>query len=266
MRNAPFEVLAALLASLILACGDARVVRRDDAGRGDDAGGEPTPNGALVALLQHEGEAGALSGMFFDRPLDHLLRGEIPGCTTIMESGACHAVQCSSGPALTSANAGTLRASVRGVEIATASLGESTYFATQTSPIFAPGDLIEISAGGDVVPAFRASVLAPEALLSSIPSTISRANDLTLTWSPAIAAAHVQVSLLPSTGSVLVTCRLPTASGMVTVARSLLAQLPNDDSTSVTVFTENATRVRAGTYDVHVSAKQFMGTHAVVTD
>ncbi len=254
-----------LFVCLLLAGCDSRRIDGADAGR--DAA-MAASSGGLVSLTQLDQSTGnhILFGTFLERPLDALLRGELPGCAVAAESGSCRAVLCGSGAATPSSNAGTLVASVGGVEVASATLSGATYGAVQPGTVFSSGDTIEISAGGGVVPAFRASVIGPDAPITSLPSTFSRSNDLTLTWPSALAAQELQLAVLPTAaGGALISCPVPASSGSVTISRELAGML-SIGSTLLTLSAYNATRARAGTYDVHVAAARGVSINATIVE
>lgn len=209
----------------------------------------PAQNSGTVSLTQTT-VAGArlhtLFAAFVEVPLNATLRGELPGCERLAEDGLCRALDCAASTSIAGPSAGTIRARVGGSELLSAERGESgAYGASGSGDAFAPGDSVTLSATGDEVGAFEATVVAPAALDVALPSTIDRTAPLTLQWSASIAAEEVSISLTPPAGGTMVTCRLPASDGEVTISPGLLGQLATG-TVAVSVSAYNASWQRPG--------------------
>ena len=95
---------------------------------------------------------------------------------------------------------------------------------------FATGDWWVEAPGGRDVAAFQASLRIPPILRwtnrASV-STVSRANDLTLTWDRAGYTDREWVQASVHVGSAAADCQTPATAGSITIPASLISQLPD---------------------------------------
>ncbi len=199
----------------------------------------------------------------------------LPGTCPVTMVGGCEVTDCSSfldagvpdSGVFTGRSAGTL--TFRGV-LPDGGLSlpftDGGYAATVSEQLFALGQRLTVEASGAEVPAFSASVTAPEGTLLTAPACpgancgmLSKAADLEVRWTaPTIGNVEIELTGSPAT----VRCSLPASTRMKTIPAAALRSLGN--GTGV-LFVGGAARtsVRAGDYDVTFSVRD--ATYGVVT-
>ncbi|UJR81879.1 hypothetical protein [Sandaracinus amylolyticus] len=235
---------------------------RPDSTTGDAA----TPRSGLVSLT-HANVGGEVRHVLFayfgTGTIEDLRAGLLfAACTIDDERGDCIRVSCPGGASVTSDDAGALSASIDGAEVIAASApsASGTYSVLGTGPAFESGDVVTLAATGADVPAFSADVIAPSPLDITLPTSISRAAPLTLTWG-ATTAESVQLGLVAA--GTAVRCIVPGASGTLTVDPALLAAGGIGSNALISVSAFTTTEVVANAYALDVSVAQ--GVSASVT-
>lgn len=224
---------------------EARDARVADAGAAEHAG---------VALLTHVYGQFVVGAEFAEATsVDTLLEGTPPAsCLEIRTEGNCRVVDCSGATTLVSA--GVLTAKVNGTTVASvAPVPPGGYLRSGTSRVFEDGDVVELEAAGDVVPAFALATTAPAALAATLPTMIDRTTPLVLTWSAATRAELARVVLLQGQRRVL--CIGPDV-GSRTVPGSLLGELDPGTAATLTLTIENTTIARIGEWDIAAVAAE----------
>lgn len=168
-----------------------------------------------------------------------------PGCTTVVPDGGACAVTTCSGHApndaglVTLASAGALDVTGgafgdAGVQVGPDVLGSYVY--NTTGPMFAPGDMLSVSAAGGTVPAFASqSIAAPAAITVTAPLpgdagllVIPTSQSLAVTWTGGVTNNRVVFTLnalFSSGGSASTACSWNAVAGQGTIPASVLAPL-----------------------------------------
>jgi hypothetical protein len=195
----------ALLA--LAACGDDGGSTRSDGGPpGDDQSVEldaavdaRPPNTAHRGLIQgiRLGMNTSTPGVgFYEVP------GSATGCTWTY-AAACSLQSCDVDSGLVPMSAGDITYTVGGTPITIAPDGSADY-PNVTSPPMAPGTSVMASAPGATVPAFTtATLVTPDPIMVLGPpanTTISQAQPLTTSWTPAAGRVYINLSQSPIDG------------------------------------------------------------------
>lgn len=197
------------------------------------------------------------------------------GCTE-STVGACDVVVCQlggdagaaptadAGPAPTPSNAGLITVSVDGASppLSIAVAGSGGYEAvTSPTPLWPGGATLAVSAAGSPeIPAFTASVVAPEVVTITAPLPgivpIDRAMPLTFSWTGGTSDADVraEISAFSTTSFARASCDGAASAGSLTIGTDVLGLLPEATSASIVVRAQRVTTVRAGDYEVAVLA------------
>jgi len=239
-----------------------------DAGEGAVDAGQPTADAGLtvadagvrklgfVSLVQQRLVipgleplwANAASAAFFD-PV---------GCT-VSRAGGCELTECPTGTAqLPQRSAGTLTFGGLvdgGVQV---EFAMGTYSAQLPGQAFSFGTTLTVTASGGDVPAFSASVTAPEGTMLTTPvcpnstcGAVSRSQPLEVTWTaPTFGSAVVELGA--ANGQIR--CVVSASSRRATIPVALLAKLPAGQGV-LTVGGASATTVPAGDWDVTFTAR-----------
>ncbi len=221
----------------ILGCGGSSGSHTGDGSAGDDgsAGGDanvPTKFGSVFiqsyTAMQPPGttiHGGSAAATFFTTS---------GPCTRSM-MGNCEIDSCSGGPG-TAASAGTVTITGAMQPISMMPAADHTYTAISTqTALFAAGDSLTFAAAGADVPAFSQMLTAPARVTITAPVkpsnatlTVTRAQDLTVSWSGGGNTGQVLVALLPgstSSGAMTLYCRFPAGSGQGSVPALALQHL-----------------------------------------
>jgi hypothetical protein len=107
---------------------------------------------------------------------------------------------------------------------------------TFPAPVWAPGDILTVSATGGQISAFTVSAPALIPPIGQVPSSISLTHDFQITWQPDPNAdiMNIWISDGQSSGKG-VNCTLPDANGSVTVASSLFAAFQSGEASTVSL-------------------------------
>jgi hypothetical protein len=210
----------------------------------DTGGGEAaTGDAAAFAFIEFSEVpigGGTFTAAFYTTP-----REPPPGCSTeAPDGGACAVTTCPGhGPTdaglVTLASAGTLDVTggafgEAGVQVGPDNLG--SYLYNTTGPMFAPGDMLAVSAAGATVPAFTAQTLsAPAAITVTAPQAgdagilvIPTSQSLDVAWTGGVTGDHVVLTLnafFASGASASTACSWDAAAGQATVPANVLAPL-----------------------------------------
>jgi hypothetical protein len=141
-------------------------------------------------------------------------------------------------------------------------MGQYTTF-NDYQPLFAAGDTLTVSAPGDLVPAFSATVTAPAQPTVTSPPVAggmqlmwTRSSDLPLTWSGG-AAGTLQVALIASGQAMVppsgINCTFAASDGTGAIPGAALQLLPTGPA-AVYVTVGSQSVVAAGSWSVTVSA------------
>jgi hypothetical protein len=269
-----------LIALALLACdpaapsGDAGTDARrvEDSGLPLDAGptidtGVDAPaevQGGFVRVEVSESGMGALSAAFGGRDQIGFPRLDISGCAR-RDAGDCHSLVCPSTlPPPEAVSAGTLTLGVDGsapLDVAPDAMG---HYTGTTGPVTS-GTELTASASGAVVPAFSLAVTVPAAPVATLPTTISMASDLVVTWDAAVAAEEVVFFVGGTSGRGAAICFVPASQGTVTMGSSLLADV--GAGPALTSLRGVATTPgMAGTFDLTLHVEAGTGVLATITD
>lgn len=287
------RVVLALLAAFATACAqvhgvlDAGAAAVDAANVADAAGGAdvgappldasgPTRSG-FVELLRERDDVrpgGVTLSAYFDSVSPAISDRWLfaSGCVVIDREGPCRAITCNGTPS--SESAGNITGRWRDRTIDTYLLPEVAELAGAvideyigTGPLdVEAGELIGVTATGDVVPAFTATVTEPDPVEATLPTRVSRSTDLVVTWTPS-AAAEMDVFLTPMPiDSPIVVCTVPASAGAVTLPGRLVAGTSDRSTTAwLTLQSIETTTVVAGDYQIDVYAADMWGVENVVT-
>lgn len=238
-------------------------------------GAEPTRSG-FVELLRERDEMRpggmTLSAYFGSAPPSASDRWLFEtGCVALDQEGPCRLIACSGEPS--TALAGEVSATWRdhhvdtfllddGAEIAGALVDE--YLGVTTLDV-AAGEAISITATGDAVPAFTATVLEPAPVEAVLPTRASRSADVVVRWTPS-SADEMDVLLRPiSAGSPVVVCTVPASDGVVTLPARLVAGTSRAAESAWLAFQSvSTTTVIVGDYAIDVYAADMFGVENVV--
>jgi hypothetical protein len=218
------------------------VVAPVDSGAGE-ADATPSSDAAAFAFIEFSEVpvgGGAFTAAFFATP-----REPPPGCAAqTPDGGSCLVTTCP-GHAPTDAGLVVL-ASAGALEVTGGAFGEAgvqvgadnlgSYLYNTTGPMFAPGDMLGVSAAGGTVPAFPAQTLAaPAAITVTSPETgdagtlvIPTSKDLAVTWTGGVPSDHVVFTLnvlFASGASASTACSWDAQAGQGTVPANALAPL-----------------------------------------
>ncbi len=141
---------------------------------------------------------------------------------------------------------------------ATTSLTAAMPSTSGSTPLFQPGETVEVSSTGAAVPAFAGSVVVPPAITLTSTSLggstlLNTAEDLVLTW-PAT-TGHVVVFLASGdTAHRALSCTFDGAAGTGTMPSAALAAFPEKDA-SLVVYSIESTSLTAGDWPIHLTAQ-----------
>jgi len=262
-----------------------------DAGGSSDAGDGSlgTPAFGSVDFSQFLNGGGALTAAFY---VTQDLPPADPNCTAMGvdagDAGACAVTVCSApgdagakdaaveaGP-LTVPNAGTLTVTGgafgdAGVLVAPAKGGG--YFYNTTTPIFAAGDTLGVSASGGNVPAFSVKrVVAPSTIVLSWTQpagdagglVIPTGQDLTVSWTGGVSGARVvfKATAFPTNQTAQVACQWDATAGQGTVPAAALASLAAGSSVAgaASWFQQTGLTFDAGPWPVAITAETLSAT------
>jgi hypothetical protein len=209
-------------------------------------------------LLTNQGAAQTQATARFSRLLG-------PDPARVVEAGGCTFTEFS-GPSPSEAEpprAGKIVVGKRGGEALTLEpqrIGGDYAAVTASTALFAPGDIIDVTAEGDSVPAFAGEVVAPGALAVTQPAkppagqpvVVKRGSPFEVTWTPGPAGAVANLLLLADgTGghSFAARCAVDLSAGRATFAPEGLAIMPAGPGT-VRFASLQKTVVKAGPSDV----------------
>jgi hypothetical protein len=190
-----------------------------------DASPPPPAADAGVSILAFDDSYGQATfiGQFFTSE-----QQATDGCQ-VTDAGACSIYECSSGPPPQNlANAGTLTIWINSSPSTVSQ--DSSGFYLKNGIAFGADDVLGVSGSGGTVPAFPIQkVTAPSMiLLSPVPPTsISTAQDFTVSWIDGEPGAEVVVELVGSgnNGSTGVSCTFEPTAGTGTIPQSELVAL-----------------------------------------
>lgn len=223
------------------------------------------PFGGIVQVTHIGLGAGTttiLGGYFAETPLADIEDAQITGCTTVDRADPCVRITCNSGSIAPSQSAGTLELMRDGATLLSAT-PDGGYGDGTSGLSLSPGDALDVSATGGLVPAFGATVTLPEGVMPTLPTTISRAAPLTISWPATVAAERATVGLTVSDSSsgttTTIACTVPAAEGSATIDARLFEGFESGTMAYVGVSTTNAVRQGAGDYDVEIRANHVTG-------
>jgi hypothetical protein len=198
---------------------------------------------------------------------------QIPGCVAHAVSAACVSSVCTdpigtpTGATVTKVSAGsvTMTGGSKMLQL-DASPTPKTIVTAGEGVLFAGGEMLTVSSTGADVPAFVATVVAPDAPVVTAPVapavgamlTIDRTVGLDVAWTGATTATvQIQLSVADTAGKTgLVICRFDGALGAATLAPSDLADLPPGPG-QLSVSADKRVKVVAGAYAVDVTANAY---------
>lgn len=224
-----------------------------DAGAALDAGTEPPFNGSI--LVTTTGSGLAISASFSNWT-------SFPQCVE-RQTGLCRTRTCQGRGASSSQSAGTLTATVHGRAVTLTRDAMGRYSGRLATTLVA-GDVVQLTASGDAVPAFTTSVdVLPASDFTSpvcglfVPCAgIARTTPPTFQWRP-IAGATVTVTTIweDFRGAQMATCEWPSTSGSGTIEPTVWASIPPEE-TFVLLGSIDATKtVTAGEYVLTVTSR-----------
>jgi hypothetical protein len=198
--------------------------------------------------------------------------GSASTCTmTQSADGTCVAYACSGGSATVggdSAGAITLRGPhLPGVVPVSFTAG--TYDYSAEASYISAGDTLTVTASGSTVPAFVATMVAPNYVTLVSPTlangglTISTSTDLQVTWSGGDPSPDTLVVFEGlSTGTDYFECVWPAATGMATVPQSMLATVSGQSSGYVLYGQFTGGALTAGDYSLDTGVFMYTGDNA----
>jgi len=130
----------------------------------------------------------------------------------------------------------------------------SSYLGAASQP-WRPGDALQISASGDQVSPFFATLqtgvplagITPAIAAPGSPLHVSRSADFEISWTPEGAGKDVVLLTLGQIGETLCSCTAPDAAGSITMSSTLLAQVPTQGSTDPAASVIELARVTTST-------------------
>jgi hypothetical protein len=207
---------------------------------GDTATTSDAPAFAFIEFSEVPVGGGTLTAAFYATAAQPQ-----PGCTTaVPDGGTCAVTTCAGhaptdGGLVTLASAGALDVTggafgEAGVEVGPGILG--SYLYNTTGPMFAPGDMLSVSAAGGTVPAFGPeSIAAPPAITVTAPLpgdagvlVIPTSQSLAVTWTGGVTNARVVLTLnalFSSGASASTACSWDAVAGQGTIPASVLTPL-----------------------------------------
>lgn len=245
-----------------------------DASRSDaesvDAGSDGPPDGGPGGTIEFEdfqgGSPGEAYANFWSKPGDEWL-----GWTEKLATGACVVREThspspplpDSGMPYDSAGALDFDAPLLGGPEAAGqdSLGGYTLTVSQ-GPIFAPGDVLSVSASGAAVPAFTQTIQGPPPIVLRSPAspfTVPTDQDLVVSWDGGIAGDVVDVLLdgtFPNYRTDVITCTFDAVKGEGTVPKSALAFVKSPTFGTLGWMQRAHRWFQAGAYWVDIGAAQ----------
>ena len=184
-------------------------------------------------------------------------------CTS-MTMGSCAASILGPRPnAPAIASAGTLSVTGGAMPLMQSPDGSGAYpIVRVSSPLWAGGESLSVSASGGEVPPFATTLIAPGEMTVTSPAwpaggptTIARADDLALAWNGS-GVGVVDVGLVggsTATQAAEIHCRFPLSAGQGVVPAAMLANLPAGSSGALLIFAMTPTTLTEGAWSVDVS-------------
>ena len=178
-------------------------------------------------------------------------------CRSLAMSGGCDVIECPGDPTIYGPHrAGTVTVTGAAVLISMTPSTEGLYGGFDASQeMFAGGTTLSVTATGDEVPAFTASLQAPGKAMITSPArppndtlTIDRRSGLPVSWTGGSGAMGVTV-VGDGDLSRSVLCSFDASAGNGTVPAELLTMLPAGQG-SVGFVTQSETRVSDGDWDI----------------
>jgi hypothetical protein len=213
------------------------------------------PHGGVLEVAQYMLATGptttTFTALFGDFAVTAFEHGDLPGCTRTA-SGPCIAVSCSGSPPPV-VGAGAITVTVGTAPPMMVSPGASGTYSSMTLAPLATAAMVTTSAAGGVVPAFTLSATTPSRPVATLPTSISIATPLTITWDASVAATDVTFGLTPSSGSgrALMTCLAPGSDGTLTVDPTVLTAVRAGGVFAIIAGIDHAA-VDAGDYTIEL--------------
>lgn len=179
--------------------------------------------------------------------------------------GDCKVYDCHGDGSNWRTNAGALSVTGGKMPLAVKPTSSDYYDLVGSMPLFAPGDVAHVSAGGANVDAFQLDAQIPGPIaMSAVAQTVPRDQPLTFHWKP---PTQGPPGILRVSGhwssSITFGCSAPAGAGQMTLVPAALAMLP-DPSIEIESFHTRTVRAKAGmwTIDLAVGADVTMDGHA----
>ncbi len=179
--------------------------------------------------------------------------------------GDCKVYDCHGDGSNWRTSAGVLSVTGGKMPLAVKPTSSDDYDLVGSMPLFAPGDVASVSAGGANVDAFQLDAQVPGPIaMSTVAQTVPRDQPLTFRWKP---PTQGPPGILRVSGhwssSVSFGCSAPSGAGQMTLVPAALAMLP-DPSSVVESFHTRTVRAKAGmwTIDFEVGADVTMDGHS----
>jgi hypothetical protein len=168
-------------------------------------------------------------------------------------------------------SAGTLALAANGVALTTIPFNGSIYPVSVSTPSWKTGDTLQVTAPGDIVKGFTASIVAPDAPTVLSPAgvgTVSVAKDWAITWTPSAADAGSTIiaflgASVDDTHRGTLKCLANDAAGSISVPASILGHFKVGADASLAVARGVRTSVDTGNALVEVIA--FHGSSIAVS-
>ena len=176
-------------------------------------------------------------------------------------AGTCRLRTCRGRGMSTTDSAGTLTVSVNGQSL-TLSPDANGRYSGQLSTVLLPGDVVQLAASGDVVPAFSTSVAvtnfttitAPVCALFVACDGVERATPPTLQWTPVTGLTVRATTIWEDVrGSNMALCDWPSTRGTGTIDAAVWSRIPSNEIFLLLGETNVTKTLRAGDYELNIT-------------
>jgi hypothetical protein len=260
------ELIKTLLAACVLSSAACNANNGNSDGATLDDGGVAD----LAASYKYVGAIGALDDRFVTggRGSSAFAAFNIGGTLCAShDTNGCRVSSCptqAATPMPNSAGTITIGGGAQPVTLMPRANGSYVPFQDSTHLIWSGGQMLTVMATGDVVPAFSQTIVGPDSvsLTSSVPITIDRSRDLTVTWT---AATNGEVEIdffnLDPGGATdsSASCSFPASAGTATVSSAVLTQISTGKG-SMVMYSKSEQTTVSGDWLVGLRLQDYAGT------